>query len=287
MKPIYENIDLDRNSSLKVATYDIQSDCEQANWHIHPEYEIVYIKNGSGVLRIANRTIPYSDGALVFLGPNIPHWSFGNHEYTTNIETVIQFGETFVTDKLSSFPEFNKIIRLTQRATAIVIFNKETRLACASLFEGFREQSNTMKLIHTLAILEELSKTTSYRTVLTKSNDHQYKTAEVDRLQIIFEYVNQHFSEAISTEILAKKLGLTPNSFCRFFKKLTNRSFIQFVNEFRIQKASELFNETLLPVSEVMYQCGYNDPSYFTRQFKKHKGYTPSQYITTRKSAHC
>jgi len=280
MKPIYENIDLHLNSSLKVGTFNYDTVCEQANWHIHPEYELVYIKNGRGILRIANRTISYSNGALLFLGPNIPHWSFGNRDYRDNLEVVIQFNQNFVNQKLLVFPEFKKIIQLIERSKNVLVFDEFIKTKLASSFENFTNLNHTEKLIQTLDVLEKLSLSDNYRSILAYVEEYKYKTNEVDRLQTVFNYVNLNFGSALSTEQLASKIGLTPNSFCRFFKKMTNRSFIQFLNEFRIQKASELFIETSLSISEVMYQCGYNDPSYFARQFKKYKIHTPTLFIS-------
>lgn len=284
MKPIYENIDVGINTSLKIATYIHGDSCELANWHIHPEYELVYIKNGNGTLRIDTRTLSYVDGALLFLGPNIPHADFGNKENTDNLEVVIQFRKDFVEEKLTVFHEFKGINRLMQRSKKALLFGKEVKHQLSDHFEGFGGLNDTAKLINLLSILEKLSETPHYHTVLGSAKLSDVKIDDIDRLERIFEYVNDNFSDHISSRKLAKHVGLTTNSFCRFFKKMTRRSFIQFVNEFRTRKATELFNENILSVSEVMYRCGYNDASYFTKQFKKYQGNTPSTYLVRKAS---
>ena len=70
---------------------------------------------------------------------------------------------------------------------------------------------------------------------------------------------------------MAEIVGLTTNSFCRFFKKVNQKSFVQFVNEFRINKAIEMMNLNYSSIFETMYACGFNDPSFFNRQLKKLK----------------
>jgi AraC-like DNA-binding protein len=65
---------------------------------------------------------------------------------------------------------------------------------------------------------------------------------------------------------------------------MTNKRFIGFVNEFRTQKAIELFNEANSSISDVMFRSGFNDASYFSKQFKKYQGTTPSAYVKTRYS---
>ncbi|MGB5822125.1 MAG: AraC family transcriptional regulator [Saonia sp.] len=278
MKPIYENIDVGINTSLKIATYVHGDACELTNWHIHPEYELVYIKNGKGTLRIDTRTLSYNDGALLLLGSNIPHADFGNKDYKDNLEVVIQFRKDFVEEKLKVFQEFKGIAELIQRSKKVLVFNNEIKRKLSDHFESFDKLNDSAKLINLLAILENLSETSDYESILGSGKLSKYKTNDIDRLEGIFEYVNENFGDHIDAKGLAKHIGLTTNSFCRFFKKMTDQTFIQFLNEFRIRKAIELFDENLFSVSEVMYRCGYNDASYFAKQFKKYQGFAPSYY---------
>ncbi|MEL6918456.1 MAG: AraC family transcriptional regulator [Bacteroidota bacterium] len=279
MKPIYETIDVGVNTSLKIATYVHDDICELANWHIHPEYELVYVKNGNGLLKIDKYTINYTDGILLFLGPSIPHADFGNKDNRDNLEVVIQFRKDFIEDKIGVFPEFKTIGKLVQETGKVLLFGKKVKEKLSCHFEDFQQRNNPQKLINLLAILEKLSKTRDYETVLDGASLSHFNSGDISRLEVIFEHVNEFYGHPISSAVLAKKVGLTTNSFCRFFKKMTNRSFIQFLNEFRTRKAQELFDENIRSVSEVMYKCGFNDPSYFTRQFKKHQHFTPKDYI--------
>lgn len=279
MNPIYEHIEVARNTSLKVATYTHEKNCPTSNWHIHPEYELVYVRNGCGTLQIDSKVLPYTHRALLFLGPNIPHADFGNKDLKDNFEVVIQFTERFVNERMLVFPEFRKLRKLIQMARGGMVFHTSIKDELQEAFESMAYSGETKKLIHFFAILEHLSETERFESILSKENTTIHKTADVDRLELIFQFVNAHYGEHISTKKLAGHIGFTQNSFCRFFKKMTKKTFVQFLNEFRIGKAVELFNERRWPVSEVMYQCGFSDPSYFTKQFKKYQGKTPSAYM--------
>ncbi len=279
MKPIYEAIDVNLNTSLKIAAFRHSEECETIDWHIHPEYELVFIKNGSGVLRIDSREIPYHNGALLFLGPNIPHANFGNKEYADNLEVVIQFGKEFVEEKVAVFAELQNIRVLVKKAQKAILFSDKIKAELSLQFEALDISDNSEKLIQFLKILNILAKEVSEATLLFKKDIATRKTSDVERLETVFEYVNMNYREGISTQGIAESVGLTTNSFCRFFKKMVNKPFIQFVNEFRTRRAAELFSEHAYSVSEVMYKCGYTDASYFTRQFKKNHGLTPTQYL--------
>ncbi|HMB64081.1 MAG TPA: AraC family transcriptional regulator [Eudoraea sp.] len=279
MIPIYENIDVTLNTSLKIAAYSHSQKCKSAGWHIHPEYELVYIKNGSGKLKVGNRMEPYRQGALLFLGPNIPHSDFGNREQLDHMEVVIQFNEGFVEDKIAVFPEFRTLRNFIKKAQKVLVFNNSVKERLSTDFEELVQLSTSDRLISFMNIMSRLSEDKDHKTVLTSCVTNSWKSTDVERLEAIFEFVNAHYNEPISTEMLARKIGLTTNSFCRFFKKMANKPFIQFVNEFRTGKAVEHFNEGCFSVSEVMYKCGYTDASYFTKQFKRSHDLTPSEYM--------
>lgn len=284
MKPIYENINISINTSVKIATYENETSCGLTNWHIHPEYELVYIKNGNGSLNIDTKTIPYKNGVLVFIGPNIPHANFSNNIKQDNIEVVIQMGENFLDDKISIFPEFRNIVTLFKNAEQILLFSEDVKTTLSKTFKGFKGMSTPKKLIHLIIILEHLSTTTQYKTYSKNRVTTKHRFTDITRLELIFDFINEHHSSKISTVTLANHVGLTTNSLCRFFKKMTHKSVIDFLNEYRIRKAVELLNnEPTQPISKIMYNCGYNDASYFTKQFKKYQKTTPSKFVAQRK----
>lgn len=279
MKPILESINVAVNTSIRVKTYTNDTYCESAGWHIHPEYELVYVKNGSGVLNISSKKRMYSDGILVFLAGSIPHADFGNHDYPDNLEVVIQFKKDFLEDKLKMFPELGKVKELIKKSKQVLIFDPDLHKSLSHDFKKFVHLDNQGKLINLLSILDRISRESSYETLFDTFTTDSFKSNDVKRLEEIFEYVNLNYAKDLAIGEISSKLGLTPNSFCRFFKKMTQSTFTNFVNEFRINKALEFFNESNTSIAEVMFRCGFNDPSYFSRQFKKYQGTSPNSYL--------
>ncbi len=282
MKPMLESINVAKNSSLKVAVYKNNSYCESTGWHVHPEFELVYIKNGSGSLHIGSKKKYYSQGTLVFLAGNIPHADFGNKDHQDNVEIVIQFKKEFLEEKLRVFPELDSIKKLIEKSRQVLIFDTKTKDSLWNHFKKFNLLDNQGKLINLLAILDQLSKSGVYDSLFRTISLTEFKKDDIRRLEETFEYVNANYHQNISVPEISSQLGFTPNSFCRFFKKLTKRRFLDFVNEYRIAKAVELFNENNTVIAEVMYSSGFNDASYFTKQFKKYQSTTPSAYLKQR-----
>ncbi len=279
MKVSYEQIYLGQSKSLKIESYTNKSHCDNVSWHLHPEYELVFIKSGQGSIQIDSHHEDYQNGLLIFLGPNIPHMPFGNKQFNNNIEVVIQFPESFITEKLAHFPEFEEILSFVKKAKNGIVFSPETHKKLQSSFLKFAKQNNTQKLLNVIDTLYQLSISKNQRTILKGILSLDINKHSLERVSKVYQYVNDHYDEEIRSENLAKQLGLTPNSFCRIFKTVTNRNFIDFLNEFRIKKAQEHFEHNNTSISEAMYLCGFNDPSYFSRQFKKYSGLTPSNFI--------
>ena len=284
MKPMLETINVSTNTSFKVEIYHSAENCSMAGWHIHPEYELVFIKNGKGQLHIDSSKTDYSDGVLVFLAGDIPHADFGNRENEDNEEIVIQFNKEFLDEKLKVFPEFSRINTLIRNSRHVLVFEREIKQKLESKFRIFKTLNDQGKLINLLDILHQLSLETEYQMLRKHNSWENFKRDDILRLEQVFEYINNKYAQHITVEEIAAQLGLTANSFCRFFKKMTQKRFIGFVNEFRVQKAVELLNESNYTISDVMFKSGYNDASYFTRQFKKHQGMTPTEYTKSRYS---
>lgn len=284
MKPIYEPITTHSNVSFKVESYDAVTNCETAGWHIHPEYELVYVKNGNGTLHIGSKSYHYTDGVLVLLGGNIPHSDFGNKQFKNGREVVVQFSKEFVDNKLSNFPELRTIKKFIHNSKYVLIFDGATKSQLSHQFEQLAEFSPQEKLIHLFYILNYLSVQENYIQLFNHDLLHEFREKESYRLRDIFHYLNTHYQERISTREISMQVGLTPNSFSRFFKKMTNRTFVDFLNEFRIRKAIDIINEGDTNITEAMYKSGFRSPSYFAKQFFKYQHMTPSRYLKNNRS---
>jgi AraC-like DNA-binding protein len=99
-----------------------------------------------------------------------------------------------------------------------------------------------------------------------------------DRLEKILKYLNEHFSTDISHSQIAKVASMTEVSFSRFIKKRTGKTFVDLLNEIRLGQASRQLIDTHTTVSEIAFNCGFKNLSYFNRVFKAKKGKTPVEF---------
>ena len=101
---------------------------------------------------------------------------------------------------------------------------------------------------------------------------------KAEQLKPALEYIETHYGQGITLEELARLTGMSPKYFCRFFKTIVHRSPIDYVNYYRVECASYFLTSGDMTVAEIAQHCGYNDSSFFIKQFRKYKGTTPKKY---------
>ena len=96
------------------------------------------------------------------------------------------------------------------------------------------------------------------------------------------DFIETHYAENISLEDMAESAGVSPKYFCRYFKEMSDKTPIEYLNYYRIERACEQLAINSVSVTDAALGNGFNDISYFIKTFKKQKGVTPRQYKTSR-----
>ncbi len=111
------------------------------------------------------------------------------------------------------------------------------------------------------------------------------RPVNLERLDKIFNYISEHYSDNITAKTLADLLFLTESYFCRFFKNATGVTLSRYLVEYRMKKAELLLEKTSDSVAEIAESVGINDANYFSRVFKKTQGVSPLEYRALTRSA--
>lgn len=102
-----------------------------------------------------------------------------------------------------------------------------------------------------------------------------------DAVNSAISYIEEHYMEEITLEEIARYVGLSPQHFSKIFKEDTGMKYIDWVTNLRIDIAKRLLREGGRTIKEVCYLCGYNDPNYFSRIFRKTAGKSPKEYANS------
>lgn len=254
-------------------------------FHFHPECELVYILEGNGKRIVGDSVAPFSPGDVIFLGSNVPHVWYSDKVYyqkgtgLTSRAIVIYFNSEIFGRNFYALNETQGLKKLFHKAERGIQITGQAGKKLGKLVEQMPHKKNLDRITGLLQILQLLATTREYEQLASIGYQHTYASKDNHKIDEVFRYVSQHFSRHITLEEIAGFCNLTPQSFCRFFKKRTQKTFIDFVNEFRISHATKLMAEKEdLSISEIAYGCGFNNISYFIKAFKSNTGMTPKQF---------
>lgn len=277
MKTEFENIIPDPRNSFRVLHHQVQSDAFQWHYHYHPELELVCVLGGTGRRHVGNHLSNYQDGDLVFIGSNVPHSGFGYGAVGIHEAVIIQFREDFLGNALSSSTEFEEIRQLFEIAKQGIAFHGKTRSLLTDKIENMYRLPYFERLLLLLDILQHLAISQEYTLLNPAEEVYSFNKKDEQRLRKIYDYVEINYPKTITIEEISEIANLSVPAFCNYFKKNMNQTFIDFLNEFRINKACKLMSEKD-NLSDICYTTGFSSLSYFSKVFKQVKGNNPREY---------
>ena len=276
MKPELEKISNKPTDSFMVKTVERErrNDFKSA-YHYHPEFELIWTKKSSGKRFIGNSIAPFAPGELIFLGKNIPHCWMTNEQ---SEQVVVQMREDFLGKDFINAPECYPLKQMFEESYRGIEFFGQTKKSVLKKLEQLQKESSFRKLLHLLEILNDLAQSDEYDYLSTEGYPNNTNRREFERIQMIFGYIHENYQNNLTLEEAASLVSLTKSSFCKFIKRKTKKTFSQIVNEVRISKATDLLINTEQNISEVCYRSGFNDPSYFYKQFAKIMKMSPKEF---------
>lgn len=277
MKAVFEQLNTEQSSSFILRQFDVPQ--FDAPFHFHPEYELTLILKGEGQRYVGQQVHEFFAGDLVFLGSNLPHcWINQPIENENASAIVIQFGELFLGKGIVDMPEMQKVKVFLEKSKSGFEIVGKTRKILTEKIVALQHKTALQKIAGLLEIFDILSNSTEIMTIADFFFEHQYNQSETARFQKIFSYLIENFKEEITLEQIANIADLSPTSFCRYFKNITKKTFVEVLIEFRLQYACQLLNKTDLPIQQVAFESGFGDVPYFNKLFKKHKNLTPKEW---------
>jgi len=246
--------------------------------HQHEEIQLSCIVEGSGTLVVGDTISQYQKGTILAIDGNLPHVfkSDVNAKKKSLMLTLFftrdGFGPRFfdleeLSETRSFFRKIENGFQVTSHKTSLL-----------QTFESLAQQSKLERFVTFLSILKLLSKAKKQSLSSYVYKKH-YSVDEGKRMRDVMSYTMEHFHESISLEQISAVTSMTKNAFCKYFKKRTNKTYVQFLNELRIEHACKLLrNQPELSISDIAFDSGFGNVSNFNRYFKKIKNEQPLKY---------
>ena len=278
MEIIYEKIFVSHNYSF--ITRKLQLASNTTKIHSHRNFELNYIASGSGKRIVGNSISGYAKGDLVLLGPNIPHcWDNLETEQDSIAECIVtHFNENIISSDFFNIPELEQVVNLLKNASNGIWFKgKKTEKVGQTLkkmvaLKGLERYIELLKVFQLLLEIEERE-----NLALPSALTNSFETDQ-DQINKIYEYVFNNIQTGIKLKEASALVYKEPGSFCRYFKKKTNQTFMDYVKNVRIGMAAKLLAETDKQITQICYECGYNNLANFNHYFRVIMKKTPSEY---------
>lgn len=232
--------------------------------HRHDFYELLFYRSGTATLFCNDAKIQVHAGDLVVINKGELHAmeSAGGTEYYY----------------IRIHPEFFAELPFDNIHIQKHIQNDET--VKQAIFRLYEEQCSNelwcdmMLKSHAYAMMAHLLRNYT----LISQKDSAQLTEKAQRMDIVLSYIDKHYTEKISTRELATLCHLNESYFCRCFKKTTGKSVLDYIADYRIEKASVLLKQSADAIAAIAAQVGFDDGTYFGKRFKAIMGVSPMQF---------
>jgi len=246
-------------------------------WHYHPEIELVYVEACNGIRHVGKNISDFEGSDLLLIGSNIPHLNFDYKIQTECKQLVLQMREDFLQNIVFPVPEFDAIKKLLDRSYLGLSFSGETKRRVVEKLHFIQDKNPFESLMGLIEILQILAGSTEVKELNNEDTRIKWFLNDKIRMGTIYDYIHENYNQDPNVNIIAENVNLSTPAFCRYFKKQTNMTFTDFVNNYRINQA-KLFLLQNECVTDVCFHVGFESLSYFNKLFKKYTGETPTEF---------
>ena len=250
--------------------------------HNHEVFELNFVEHAAGVRRIiGDSSEVIGDYDLVLItSPQLEHvWEQNTCTSEDIREITIQFDFGMSEDSIFGRNPFLSIRNMMNEARKGLCFPLSAIMSVykqldtlSSIKDGF------YAMMQFMTILYELSRCEGARTLASSSFA---KIAVEDSSRRIFKvknYINENYMDELRLAQMADIAGMSASAFSRFFKQHTGRNLSDYIIDIRLGYATRKLVDTSRSISEISFECGFNNLSNFNRIFKKKKGCSPSEF---------
>ena len=250
--------------------------------HNHSVYELNFVENAKGVRRIvgdSQEVIGDYDLCLI-TSPDLEHVWEQNECHSDDIrEITIQFDFSMSDETLFGRNPYASITRMMQEAKKGLVFPMQAIMKVYGLLDSLSSVKDGFYAVQQfLTILYELSRCENARTLASSS--YAKVTIEDDSRRIlkVKNFISKNYMDELRLPELASLAGMSSSAFSRFFKLHTGRNLSEYIIDLRLGYAARMLVDTAKSISEIGFDCGFNNLSNFNRIFKKKKGCSPSEF---------
>ena len=250
--------------------------------HNHSVYELNFVENAKGVRRIvgdSQEVIGDYDLCLI-TSPDLEHVWEQNECHSDDIrEITVQFDFSMSDETLFGRNPYASITRMMQEAKKGLSFPLQAIMKVYGMLDTLSSVKDGFYAVQQfLTILYELSRCENARTLASSSYAKVTLEDDSRRILKVKNFISKNYMDELRLPELASLAGMSSSAFSRFFKLHTGRNISEYIIDLRLGYAARMLVDTAKSISEIGFDCGFNNLSNFNRIFKKKKGCSPSEF---------
>ena len=269
-------------AAFPVACYDLDLSRESVYWHWHEELEAVFVAKGSAVLGAGGECLRLEAGQGIFINSGAVHEARAGEAGESCLCSMV-FHPRLIGGSLDSIFWQNYLRPLLEDGQVkSIVLDPEIPWqgqALEALQKAWRACSGE-EPGYEFTVREELSRVicllAGRRPPQTRLSAKEIRDGE--RIKQMLRYMEEHFGEPLTMERVAASASISPSECLRCFHSTIGITPIQYLKQYRIQRAAKLLTESSMKIVDVGTECGFQEMSYFARAFRDMKGCTPSQF---------
>ena len=252
--------------------------------HQHEEYQLIWIKEGAGQLLVDDNVHEFEKGDIFLLGSNQAH-VFKSSSAMEQVRSVsVFFNVSGALDNMLAMPELSMLVDFIGKNGRGFKVPNPYLASIRRRMDILKNADCLGQLINFLYLLKSLNRLSAQLKPLSGISASEFVIGGSIRIASLCEFLEENYKENISLGDIAEKASLTPQAFCRFFKKSTGKTFVAYLNELRVREACRMLaGQEQDCIAIVAYNSGFNSITNFNRVFRNILGISPKAYVSNYK----
>lgn len=251
-------------------------------YHWHEEFEILYMTKGTAIFHIDDEAFTLNEGQAIFINGGRLHSGITGNGQPCSYDAVVFEPEALagIYDRCMEYLndiKMNKII-IKSFFTGGDSWEQELLSNLKEISVCFSTSGYGYHLAVKGRLLLMFSMILANGAYTVNNKGKAPVTGNIERLKKVIQYIQDHYQSRIMIDDLAAQVNMSRHYFCRFFKKFTGNTPVDYINCYKIDRAAALIETTNTSIMEAGLESGFDNFSYFIKTFKRFKNCTPSEY---------
>ena len=242
-------------------------------FHWHTNLELIRVLDGELTLTLDNRTFRLQNGDAAIVNSETVH---GASPKDCRYECIV-FNLAFLKTGNAKCDAFIDDLLARNCFLYERPLSADTLTLLHAVFDEIGKDGSPFKVIGAFhSLLGQIQEKSEFISHLPPTSVRDEK--KVVKLKTVLKYIRENFAQSVTLEDMAAVAGFSEKYFCKFFKDMTGTTPINYLMAYRVERAARKLLGSDLSVTQIAFDCGFNDLSYFIKTFKTFKHTSPKEY---------